>query len=108
MTQPTPEEVEKYVEGAYSLVADYYDGQIEVDELRKQMAELFTTYGHNRYQQGVKDTLAGVPEEKELKECGKCNACESVMTCTTMEANYAHNTCRAAVIKHGEELLEGK
>jgi hypothetical protein len=55
--------------------------------------------------QTLLDVLAGLPGDRELIDCGVCNACDVMMTCTTMEANRDHNTALQTVRAHIEGLL---
>jgi hypothetical protein len=57
------------------------------------------------YRQALEDVLAGLPEDVELSDCGSCNACDVMMTCTTMEANRSHNTALKTVRAQIEGLL---
>jgi hypothetical protein len=69
------------------------------------LAILTTQTATLAYRQALEDVLAGLPGDKELTDCGRCNACDVMMTCTTMEANRDHNTTLQTVRAQIEGLL---
>jgi hypothetical protein len=75
---------------------DYYP--VSVDWLTKVITEA--------YHQGVRDMLAGVPEEITKEHCPI-----SKMQLETMGLDHTrgfvngHNDCRQTILEHGEELL---
>jgi hypothetical protein len=57
------------------------------------------------YLAGLRAAMEGLPEKEEIKDCGKCNACELVMSCTTAQSKHAWNTCRQIIKDHLEQLI---
>ena len=50
--------------------------------------------------------VSKLPEERELNECGRCNACELAMICTALENSVTFNQARQETIQALPEVIK--